>query len=246
VLNTAAAIATIIGAIAAVAAVYYARAQSHAARTQPATEDADVTNQEPEVTAAPAPDASPANRASWRERCLVLGPLGLCTPVIIYLQFYRTIMVTFGPWHVMLFAAAIGMAATAPAWKRNPAWVLAIEFNLAWFLWRAFVLVASVDHVPIVFGFDPHAYYIAITAIGAAGNAAILIWDLKSSVRPADPLLRVFLTAMTAGFLVQSFGVSKLSLPTQRIGAEILFAALLVSLYGPLLVLARRKQTRVP
>jgi hypothetical protein len=242
VLQTVAALATIIGAIAAVAALYYAHAQLRAAKAG-ALRSGDKNVDGASHAGRAAVEARPATNVDWQDRCLALGPLGLCAPVVIYLQFYRTAFYTFSPWRVMLFAAAIGMAAALPAYKRNPPWVLALEFNLAWFLWRATVLVASVNHVPIVFGFDPHVYYIAVTAAGAVGNAAILIWNLHSPVPgSANPLLRTFLAGMVVGFLVQSFGVSKLSLAVQRTGAEILFAAILVNLGGPLVVLLRARR----
>jgi hypothetical protein len=167
-------------------------------------------------------------------RALVLGSLLLCVPVIVIAYHYFQ-PVSSAQWWATLLAAVLGIAVSAPGFRRSRIRALALECNLAWCLAYAiyrpelsFTAPGRGNFTPVLFG------------IAAVVNLCLCLLALTRQpgrkTRRAHWLLALFLAVMTLGLTTSAiayrlnYHLVHHVLYLHRTGAVILLAALLVNL----------------
>ena len=174
---------------------------------------------------------------------LVLGPIAVSVPLLIFTLNYVSHYKTQLPWQALVAGAALAMLVATTEYRRSRMWIVALEFNCLWFILFGIYKLGIHPALP-----SPQwKVTAAITLAGAGINAFFFIPALISVLgrkRVLHPLLPAFLGLMTIGL---SIGFSA-HFPHHgylyKAGALVLFVALLVNLLAPFLALARRLSTR--
>lgn len=179
-----------------------------------------------------------------RANLLVRGPLAVSVPLVIlavnYLGGYAA---HSAAWIVLIAVAALAALAAASEYKRSRIWAAALVGNCLWFILFAINKTTIQQHLPVA-----HWKVIAgVTLAGVVLNVLFFIPALRSALsnkRSVHPLLPVFLGLMAAGLGIATYARTPEHRNLFQGAALVLFAAVVVDLFAPVLALARRSSER--